>query len=80
MRLQLSVLAYALGNLWKRLLLRKGIGSWSVTSLQQRLIKSAGRFVKHARYYWLLLAKNHLTRQLFGTMLRRIRALPVPAG
>ena len=25
------------------------------TSLQQRLVKTGGRLVKHARYYWLLL-------------------------
>ena len=36
--------------------------------------------VKHARYYWLLLAESHLTRRLFGGMVRRIDALPVPAG
>ena len=36
--------------------------------------------VKHARYYWLLLAESHLTRRLFGAMLQRIWALPVPAG
>ena len=29
---------------------------------------------------WLLLAEGHLTRRLFGDMLRRIWALPVPAG
>ena len=33
-----------------------------------------------ARYYWLLLAEGHLNRRLFGDMLRRIWALPVPAG
>ena len=38
------------------------------------------RLVKHARYYWLLLAEGHLNRRLFGEMLRRIWALPVPAG
>ena len=27
-----------------------------------------------------LLAEGHLTRRLFGAMLRRIEALPVPAG
>jgi hypothetical protein len=48
--------------------------------LQQRLVKTGGRRVKHARYYWLLLAENHLTRRLFGAMLRRIEALPLPAG
>ena len=56
------------------------IKRWSLTSLQQRLVKTGGRLVKHARYYWLLLAEGHLTRRLFGDMLRRIWALPVPAG
>ena len=45
-----------------------------------RLVKTGGRLVKHARYYWLLLAKSHLTRRLFGAMLRRILALPVSSG
>lgn len=79
-RLQLSVLAYNLGNLWRRLVLPKKIDHWSLTSLQQRLVKTGGRLVKHARYYWLLLAEGHLTRRVFGAMLRRIWALPVPAG
>jgi hypothetical protein len=79
-RLQLSVLAYNLGNLWRRLVLPRRIDSWSLTSLQQRLVKTGGRLVKHARYYWLLLAESHLTRRLFGAMLQRIWALPVPTG
>jgi hypothetical protein len=78
--LQLRVRAYNLGNLWRRLVLPKSIGSWSLTSLQQRLVKTGGRLVKHARYYWLLLAESHLTRRLFGAMLGRIAALPSPAG
>ena len=80
MRLQLSVLAYNLGNLWRRLVLPAGIDTWSLTSLQQRLVKTGARLVKHARYYWLLLAESHLTKRLFGLMLQRIRALPVPTG
>jgi hypothetical protein len=79
-RLQLSVLAYNLGNLWRRLVLPKRIDTWSLTSLQQRLVKTGGRLIKHARYYWLLLAEGHLHRRLFGQMVRRIWALPVPAG
>ncbi|MGA9060535.1 MAG: transposase [Terracidiphilus sp.] len=79
-RLWLSVIACNLGNLWRRLVLPKGIQSWSLTSLQQRLVKTGGRLVKHARYYWLLLAESHLTRPLFGNMLGRILALPLPAG
>jgi hypothetical protein len=79
-RLQLSVLACNLGNLWRRLVLPKRVESWSLTSLQQRLVKTAGRLVRHFRYYWLLLAESRLPRPLFGSMLRRIWALPVPAG
>ena len=68
------------GNLWRRLVLPKRIDSWSLTGVRQRLVKTGGRLVKHARYYWLLLAESHLTRRLFGAMLRRIWALPVPTG
>ena len=53
--------------------LSQRIKSWSLTSLQHRLIK-------HARYYWLLLAEGHLNRKLFGEMLNRLAALPVPGG
>jgi hypothetical protein len=79
-RLWLSLIAYNLGNLWRRLALPKGIGNCSLTSLQQRLVKTGGRLIKHARYYWLLLAESHLTRRLFAGMLRKIAALPAPAG
>jgi hypothetical protein len=42
--------------------------------------KTGGRLVKHARYYWLLLAESGLTRRLFGAMVRRIAALPMATG
>jgi hypothetical protein len=35
---------------------------------------------QHASYYWVLLEESHLTGRLFGRMLRRIAALPSPAG
>jgi Transposase DDE domain group 1 len=79
-RLWLSLIAYNLGNLWRRLVLPKKIENWSLTSLQQRLVKTGGRLVKHARYYWLLLAEGHLTRRVFAAILRRIWSLPLPAG
>jgi hypothetical protein len=44
------------------------------------LVKTGARLIKHARYYWLLLAESHLTRRLFGSMVRRMEALPVPTG
>jgi hypothetical protein len=62
------------------LVLASGIKGWSLTSLQQRLVKTGGRLIKHARYYWLLLAESHLTRRLFGGMLGKVAALPSPAG
>ncbi len=76
MRLWLSVIAYNLGNFWRRLALPRRIGAWSLTSLQQRLLKTGGRLVKHARYHWLLEAEGHLTRRLFGSTARIIAALP----
>ncbi|HET8998838.1 MAG TPA: transposase [bacterium] len=79
-RLALSVIAYNLGNLWRRLAVPKRVDTWSLTSLQQRLMKTGGRLVKHARYYWLLLAEGHLTRRLFGAVVQRLAMLPGPAG
>jgi hypothetical protein len=79
-RLWLSVIAYNLGNLCRRLVLPRRVENWSLSSLQQRLVKTGGRLLKHARYYWLLLAESHLTRRLFGAMLRHIESLPLPAS
>ncbi len=77
--LWLSVLAYDPGNLWRCLVLPKRIEKWSLTSVQQRLVKTGVRLIKHPRSYWLLLAESHLRWRLFGSMVRRIAALPVPA-
>jgi hypothetical protein len=55
------------------------VENWSLTSLQQRMVKRGGRLVKYARYYWLPLAESHLTRRLFGGSIGRIAALPVLA-
>jgi hypothetical protein len=87
-RLLLSLIAYNLGNLWpgrrapsgRGRVLPKKIENWSLTSLQQRLVKTGGRLVKHARYYLSVLAESHLTRRLFGSMVRRIDALAVASG
>jgi hypothetical protein len=79
-RLQLSLLAYNLGNLWRRLVLPTRIDTWSLTSLQQRLVKDGWAADQARPVPRLLLAESHLTRRLFGSMLRRIWALPVPAG
>ncbi len=61
-RLQLSLVAHDLGSLWRRLVMPKSIDDWSLTSSQRRLVKTGGWLIKHARYYWLLLAEGHLHR------------------
>jgi Transposase DDE domain group 1 len=53
-RLWLSVIAYNLWNLWRRLALPSPVATWPLTSLQQRLLTTGNRLIKHARYYWLL--------------------------
>jgi hypothetical protein len=78
--LWLGILAYILGNLWRRLALRGGIEDWSLTSVQQRLVKTGGRLVKHTRYYVLMLTEGHLTRGRFAAILRRVAMLPPPAS
>ncbi len=57
-RLLLGVIAYNLGNLLRRLVLPVAIQSWSLTSLQQRLFKTGGRLIRHARYFVLQLAES----------------------
>ena len=58
--------AAARATLWGRLGPSPRTRRWSLTSLQQRLVKTGGRLVKHARYHWLRRAEGHLTRRLFG--------------
>ncbi len=43
-------------------------------------MKTGSQLIKHARYYWLLLAESHLTRRQFCGMLPKIALLPVPPG
>jgi hypothetical protein len=54
----LSLIAYNLGNLWRRLVLPEKIENCSLTSSQQRLVETVERLVKHAHYYWLLLGES----------------------
>ena len=44
-RLWLNLIAYNLGNLWRRLALPSPVATWSLTSLQQRLVKTGGRLI-----------------------------------
>src|SRR5262245_62718748 len=64
-----------LGNLLRRLVLPVTIQDWSLTSLQQRLLKTGARLIRHARYFTLQLAESYLTGPLFRQILRRIERL-----
>ena len=61
-------------------MLPKRIDHWSLTSLQQRLVKTGGRLIKHARYYWLFLAESHLTRRLYWKHRAADRAIAGASG
>ena len=71
-RLWLFILAYNLGNFFRRLALPEAIKRWSLTSVQTRLIKMGGRLVRHARRLVFQLAEVMVTRDMFGEMLERI--------
>jgi hypothetical protein len=47
----LGVIAYNLGNLVRPLVLPLAIQSWSLKSLQQRLFKTGGLLIRHARLH-----------------------------
>jgi len=58
-----------------RLALPLAIQNWSLTSVQQRLFKTGGRLIRHARYFTLQLAESYLTRPLFRQIVARIQQL-----
>ena len=74
-RLLWDVIAYTPGTLLRRLVLPVAIQSWSLMSLQQRLFKTGGRLIRHARYFTLQLAESYLTRRLFRRIGARIGQL-----
>lgn len=78
-RLSLFILAYNLGNFFRRLALPEEIKRWSLTSVQTRLIKIGGRLVRHARRLVFQLAEVMVSRDIFDEMLEKIgRLRPVP--
>ena len=79
-RLWLFILAYNLGNFFRRLALPEAIKSWSLISIQTRLIKIGGRLVRHARRLVFQLAEVMVTREMFDEMLERIGRLRFNPG
>ena len=74
-RVLVGVVADTLGTRLRRLGLPLAIQRGSLTSLQQRLVKTGGRLIRHARYFILQLAEHHLTQRLFAQILGRIERL-----
>ena len=81
-RLQLHALAYNLANFMRTLALPEAVKHWSLTSLQQKLVKSGARIVGHGRYVTFQMAEVAVPRGLFDEILRliaQLRAPPAPA-
>ena len=78
-RLKLFIMAYNLGNIFRTLVLPEEIKTWSLRTIQLKLIKTGGRLIKHARYYYMLLAEVSIKERLWRSMMRRISQLcPAP--
>ncbi len=81
-RLQLHALAYNLANFMRTLALPEAVKHWSLTSLQQKLVKSGARIVGHGRSVTFQMAEVAVPRGLFDEILRliaQLRAPPAPA-
>ena len=77
-RLQVFALAYNLSNFLRRLALPRNVQHWSLTTLQEKLIKIGAKVVRHARYVTLQLAEMAVPRDLFAAILERIQRFGVP--
>lgn len=81
-RLQLHALAYNLANFMRTLVLPKEVEHWSLTSLQEKLVKIGAKVVSHGRHVVFQIAEVAVPRDLFRQILRRIdrlRVQPAPA-
>ena len=77
-RLQLHALAYNLGNFLRTLATPEPIKDWSLTSLQEKLIKIGAKLVSHGRYVAFQMAEVAVPRTLFADILRLIAELRPP--
>ena len=76
--LQLFALAYNLGNVLRRLALPRAVKHWTLTSLQEKLVKIGAKVVAHARYAIVQMAEVAIPRKLFAAILERIQRLRRP--
>ena len=77
-RLQLHALAYNLANFIRTLATPTEIETWSLTSLQERLIKTGARLLRHARYAIFQFAEAALPSRVLAGILARINGLRGP--
>jgi len=78
-KLKLFIMAYNLGNIFRTLVLPEGIKDWSLRTIQLKLIKIGGRLIRHARYYYMLLAEVSIKEWLWRSIMRNISQLcPTP--
>jgi DDE family transposase len=61
-RLQLHGLAYNLANFLRTLALPDEIERWSLTTLREKVVKSGGKVIVHARYTVFQMAEVAVSR------------------
>ena len=74
-RIKLFVIAYNLGSFLRRFALSCSVTHWTLTTLRDKLIKTAEKVVHHARYVTFQLAEVSVPRRLYRIILERIRRL-----
>jgi hypothetical protein len=74
-RLSLFILAYDLANFLRRFALPKEVSTWSLRSIQLKLIKIGAKVISHARSTIFQLAEVAVSEALFVKMLARIHRL-----
>lgn len=75
MRLALFILAYNLGNFLRRFALPREVSSWSLRSIQLKLIKIGAKVIYHSRRTVFQLAEVAVSEALFAKILSRIHGL-----
>ncbi|MCG2796362.1 MAG: IS1380 family transposase [Actinomycetia bacterium] len=74
-RLALFVLAYNLGNFFRRFALPREVSHWSLSSIQLKLIKIGAKIVSHCRVSVIQMAEVAVPEKLFRSMLSKIHRL-----
>ncbi len=80
-RLQLHALACNLANFMRTLALPEEVEHWSLTTLQEKLVKIGAKVVRHGRYVTFQVVEVAVPRSLFRRILGLIddlRRRPVP--